>query len=369
MNKKTEMTIMLSTMDDYPLHQITDVMAHTDTSDRNFYDRYYFNLMNGTEDIFVVFGLGQYPNLGTQDGFVLVRHGNKHHVLRASRELGDRADISVGPMRIEILEGLKKLRIIVEDNEHGIHLDVVWNGIHKPFLEPRHYIRKKGRVLFDTLRFAQMGTWEGQLTVGDKTWNITPEQWFGSRDRSWGVRPIGEPEPQGIQTGSTSMEGMWNYFPVLFDDFVLLYILNENNDGTRTIEESMRVWKDESREMEWLGKPEHHHVFEQAAPYKAHIKEGVIRFPDAPGGVLELRGTPLLQTYLTAGTGYGLEADWRHGMYQGPLKVQGFTWDAVSDADKMWGLIETPARFTLGDKIGYGMMEFAFFSAFDKYTA
>ena len=97
------------------------------------------------------------------------------------------------------------------------------------------------------------------------------------------------------------------------------------------------------------------------------IREGVLRFPDAPGGPLEVRGTPLLQTYLTAGTGYGLEADWRHGMFQGDLVVQGLHWDAVKDDDKMFGLIETPARFQLGDQVGYGMMEFGFWSQFDKY--
>ncbi len=359
---------MLSMMDDYPLHQTADVIRFTQNSDRNFYDRYYFNLFNPQEQLFVVFGLGQYPNLGTQDAFLLVRHGDKHHVLRASRELGDRADISVGPMRIEVLEGLQRLRVVVDDNEWGITLDAVFNGEHQPFLEPRHFIRRKGRVLFDTMRFAQLGRWQGRLKVKDQSFDIAPEQWVGSRDRSWGVRPVGEPEPQGIHTGTPSMEGMWNYFPVLFDDFVLLYIVNETDNGQRTIEEAMRIWKDPAREPEWLGSPQHAHVFEHAQPFKCHIKEGVVRFPEAPGGALELRGQPLLQTYLTAGTGYGLEPDWRHGMYQGALKVQGFTWDAVTDDDKMWGLVETPARFTLNGQVGYGMMEFGFFSHHQRYT-
>ena len=92
-----------------------------------------------------------------------------------------------------------------------------------------------------------------------------------------------------------------------------------------------------------------------------------------PIGALELRGTPLpLQTYLTVGTGYGLDPDWRHGMYQGPLKVEYRTWSYKTDADKMWGLIETPTQFTLqgpdGMKKGFGMMEFAFFSHLKKYT-
>ena len=360
---------MLSKMDDYPLHQITDVMRFVGTSDRNFYDRYYFNLHDCSGDIFVVFGLGQYPTLGVQDAFVLVRTPDTHQVIRGSRPLGDRSDISVGPMRVEVIEGLQKLRVILEPNEYNIEMDVTWEGQHAPFLEPRHYIRKHGRVLFDTMRFAQLGRWTGSLKIGNKQISVTPDKWMGSRDRSWGIRPVGEAEPAGIHTGTPSMEGMWNYFPAEFKDYCIQYIINENSDGSRSLEEAMKIWKDPNREPEWLGRPEHDHVWDEAAPYKAHIREGVVRFPDAPGGPLELRGTPLLQTYLTVGTGYGLEPDWRHGMYQGnDLVIQGVTHKLPDDNDKMWGLLETPARFTMGDDIGQGMMEFAFFSTHEKYT-
>lgn len=357
---------MLSSMDDYPLHQISDVMRHVANSDRNFYDRYYFNLHHVSDDLFVVFGLGQYPNLAVQDAFLLLRHGNTHQVIRSSRRLGDRADISVGPLKVEVLEGLHKLRVVCEPNEWGIEMDVTWTGEHFPFLEPRHYIRRHGRTLFDTMRFAQLGRWQGRLTAGDKTWHITPDEWIGSRDRSWGIRPVGEPEPQGVHTGTPSMEGMWNYFPVLFDDFALLYIVNETNSGERTIEEAMRVWKDPAREPEWLGSPVHEHRFANAMPFKATLEEGVVHFPDAPGGALTLRGTPKLQTYVTTGTGYGLEADWRHGMWQGELATQGITLDTTKD-DQFWGLVESPAVFDLNGQKGAGMIEFGFWSQYDKY--
>src|SRR6185503_11260642 len=35
---------VLSSMDDYPIHQTAAPIAHVASSDRNFYDRYYFNL-------------------------------------------------------------------------------------------------------------------------------------------------------------------------------------------------------------------------------------------------------------------------------------------------------------------------------------
>lgn len=363
---------MLSKMDDYPLHQIADVMRFTQNSDRNFYDRYYFNLINPEEELFIVFGLGQYPNLGTQDAFLLVRHKDKHHVLRASRELGDRSDISVGPLRVEVIEGLKTLRIVVEDNDSGITLDATFEGCHKPHLEPRHFIRKHGRVLFDTMRYAQLGRWSGEVDIKGSKYTLSEDKWLGNRDRSWGVRPVGEEEPKGIHAGTPSMEGMWNYFPVLFADFTLLYILNETDNGQRTTEEAMRIWHDPSKEPEWLGSPEHNHEFAEAMPFKCCINKAKVTFPEAQEGPLVLTGTPLLQTYLTAGTGYGLEPDWRHGMYQGDIKIQHLTMDMTEDQDKMWGVVETPATFTLkGESVEYqgiGMLEFAFFSGHKKYT-
>ena len=74
---------VLSPLDDYPVHQISEPMRHVGTSDRNFYDRYYFNIhgtgdVHGTdEELFCVIGVGQYPNLGVADAFVSVKLGRR----------------------------------------------------------------------------------------------------------------------------------------------------------------------------------------------------------------------------------------------------------------------------------------------------
>ncbi|HUJ67429.1 MAG TPA: hypothetical protein VLX59_17915 [Acidimicrobiales bacterium] len=95
--------------DDFPVHQASEWIAHPATSDRNFYDRYYFNAFDTTGEWMAVMGLGQYPNLGVTDAFATVRIGDRQHVVRASRPLGDRSDIRVGPLRVEVLEPLRRL--------------------------------------------------------------------------------------------------------------------------------------------------------------------------------------------------------------------------------------------------------------------
>jgi len=357
---------MLSSMDDYPLHQLAEVIRYVGTSDRNFYDRYYFNLHASDDTLFMVMGMGQYPNLAVQDAFACVTRTGNHHVVRASRMLGDRMDTTVGPFRVEVIEGLKRVRFILEPTEHSLACDLTWQGAIPAFLEPRQYIRKYGRVLFDTMRFAQTGYWTGTLQVGAETFQVTPDRWWGTRDRSWGVRPVGEQEHPGIRQGEGQLTGMWNYSPMQFPHYSVVYILNETNTGERPIEEAVRVWNDPDRQPEWLGRPAYEHTL---TPGTRMITSSVLHFPHAPGGGMSVKATPLLTAYIAVGTGYGMEQDWRHGMYQGELVVQG----SVKPVDEIagfgqYGVVDHVARFDVSDgTVGYGLHEHGFWGAFDKY--
>ena len=113
----------------------------------------------------------------------------------------------VGPFRIEVLEPLRRLRFVLEPSEHALSFDLHWQGAMPAWQEPRHFIRRNGRVLFDTSRFAQTGCWSGTLDVAGERFAVTPDRWWGTRDRSWGVRPVGEPEPAGIHAGTPPCRG------------------------------------------------------------------------------------------------------------------------------------------------------------------
>ena len=100
------------------------------------------------------------------DAFIDVRRGGSQHVVRASAPLTDRGDLSVGPFRVEVLEPLRRLRVVVEPTEHSVAMDVTWEGHIPAMAEPRQYMRSKGKVVFDTQRLAQTGRWSGALSVG-----------------------------------------------------------------------------------------------------------------------------------------------------------------------------------------------------------
>src|ERR1700691_2409544 len=82
--------VTLTSWDDFPVHQAPEFIAHVGTSDRNFYDRYYFHMHAQSDAWFAIFGFGKYPNLGVVDAFIDVRRGDEQHVVRASKPLTDR---------------------------------------------------------------------------------------------------------------------------------------------------------------------------------------------------------------------------------------------------------------------------------------
>ncbi|MBW2275278.1 MAG: hypothetical protein JRG96_18585 [Deltaproteobacteria bacterium] len=358
---------MISAWDDFPVHQTSQPVRFVGTSDRNFYDRYYFNLHASSDELFMIMGMGQYPNLAVQDAFACVRRGEKQYVVRASKELGDRMDLGVGPFGIEVVKPLEELRFVLEENEHGIAGDLHWRGSIPAVEEQNQFLRRHGRVFFDTSRLAQTGTWEGWLRVGDERFEVTPDRWWGTRDRSWGVRPHGEPEPEGIHAGGPgSLNGMWNYFPMQFADHSILYIRNEENDGTLALHESRRIWRDSERPIEELGPVEYEHHLE---PGTRMMTGSLLRFPEAPGGPLEVKCEPLTHTFIGIGTGYThIEPDWRHGMYQGPLVVQGREYE-VADIATLGQLIlvDHCARYSYQGNVGYGLYEHGFIGPFEKY--
>lgn len=355
-------------LDEFPIHQAPLSMAHVVSSDRNAYDRYYFNAHGRRGDPFALFGLGVYPNLGVMDGFATVRVGDHQVTVRASDVLDghDRLHPEAGPFRLEVIEPLERLRFTCDGDEHGVGFDLTWQASFPAVDEVPHLWRQGRRVTLDAQRFAQLGSWEGELRVQGTSFAVTPDLWLGSRDRSWGIRPVGEADPAG-RNADEPIEGFWwLYAPLRFDDFAIVVIVQEDPDGHRVLNDAQRIWPaSDGRRPEQLGWPR----------VEVHYRSGTREPTGATIHLTEPDGTPLVLEVetkgfvaLNAGTGYGGDPGWAHGAWKGRGWVEGVDTDLTDPSVAAmipFGLLDHVARATIDGHEGWGLFEHGTFGRHD----
>jgi hypothetical protein len=346
---------MVVPLDEFPIHQLPLSLAHVGTGDRNFYDRCWFSGHDRTGDVCLITGLGTYPNLGVTDAFAVVRRGDRQWSVKVSDALGDdRLHPAVGPYRIEVEEPLERLRLVCDADEHGIGFDLTWNGSFPAVDEARHVSFAGRRRTIDAQRFAQLGSWDGELRVDGVVLAVDPARWVGSRDRSWGLRPVGEPEPAG-RAAAEPFEGFWwVYSQLRFDEFAVVLAAQEDADGTRNHNDAVRVFAD--GRVEQLGWPEVDIDYRTGTRHPEHatIHLGGRRAP------LTITVDPLTSVALHVGGGYGSDPDGRHGEWHGPNWAQGRTYDLrdpAVEARVPFGVVDHACRATCDGAEGWGIFE------------
>jgi hypothetical protein len=300
---------MLTKADDYPVHQLPEPIATAGT-DRNFYDRYFFNGYAPDGDVFFACALGVYPHLNVMDAaFSTVVDGVQRN-LRASRILNmERMDTKVGPIAVEVIEPLKKLRVRIAPNEHGIAADLVFTARAKPVEEPRFTYRIGPSTFMDYTRLTQNGSYEGFMSIKGKRIAVA-STWLGTRDRSWGIRPVGMANPQSVAPPRLP-QFYWIWAPLNFEDRFMLF--HDNADGHG------RAWNSASVIGE-TGERDAVHMDGCSAKlaFKSgtrHAKGAVVETTDPDGNAWRATITPKYNFYMS-GIGY-THPEWGHGHYKG----------------------------------------------------
>ena len=305
---------MLSKGDDYPLHQTPEPIAFSGT-DRNFYDRYFFNGYNPDGSGFFALALGIYPHLDVADAHFCVIRNGRQHCLHASRELGmERMNLTVGPITLQVVEPLKRLRLIVAEHE-GIAADITFAGRAFPIEEPRFTRRIGPRAFMDYTRLTQNGRYDGWIEVDGRREAIQ-RACTGTRDRSWGVRPIGAPDAQP-HTGARPNGFFWQWTPLNFVRHSLFFHVNADAEGPPWNVRAAVV-PDGAAANSW---------FETAAArMEAPLRQGT-RWPergeltiDTAEGPLSVTLDPLVR-FQMRGLGY-TSPKWGHGLHHGALEVE-----------------------------------------------
>ena len=351
-------TIMPSPLDEYPVHQTPLPMDRVATSDRNFYDRCYLNLYDQSGDVFMVTGLGVYPNLGVIDAYAAARTGDEIHSVRFSDALGDRSlDQQVGGYRIDVAEPLRQLDLHCQSPDGSLDFDLHWTAAFPAVQEEPHLLLAGRRPILDASRFCQLGRWSGQLKAGDREFTVTPEEFGGARDRSWGIRPSGEPDPPGRSADETPQGFWWLYAPLQFSSCAVIIIMQENPDGYRTVNDARRVFRD--GRVEQLGWPRAEFSYRSGT---RHPESARLQLTDPAGKPLTLEIETVTAVPLHVGAGYSGDPDWSHGRWMGKgwsaTTVYDLTDPAVAGRIP-WGVTDHLARARLDGEDGWGLFEHA----------
>lgn len=354
---------MLNPFDDYPIHQTPEPIAHPATSDPNFYDRTWFNGYDQAADRYLGFGMAVYPHRHILDcHFSVIEAGGRQHCFYGSRRSPqDRSDMSVGPCRMEIIEPLRRVRIIIDDNPSGVAADLTFSARSSAIQETRQVLQSGARRAMDSSRFAQFGRWSGTVSHPDGEFTLDASTWLGTKDRSWGVRPVGERVQTGAPVIPKGVFFLWA--PLNWGDHVTHAIFFDAPDGRPIVREALTapLFESESAipaELADVATPLataiHRVEYQPGTRWASRAELDLI---DASGAVRTVEMTPRLR-FQFKGLGYQ-HPEWAQGMWKGELEIGGESFDpATLDPMALENIhVQQVVAVSDGERTGIGALE------------
>jgi hypothetical protein len=354
---------VLTPFDDYPIHQTAEPLTNAGGGHPNQYDRYFFN--GYTESLYFALAFGLYPNRGIMDAaFAVVHDGVQRSVFASGRIPLDRTRTSIGPISLEIVEPLRLNRIRVDAAEHGLTADLLARA-RTPVCEEARVTRyQETTLLMDRTRATQMLTWSGELTVGGTPVPL-PAPVYGTKDRSWGMRGLGDPIPAAPPRTRQHNGSLFLWAPINFADRCLHYVVHEDENG--------RAWSQTALELPVIGADDPVWGPDIAIGQLDSVRH---RLRWAPGTRRSAGGTlvlgpddavelePLL-SFRMKGIGYQHPV-WGHGRWHDELAVTGET-HTVAELDTLTPdciHVQQVVRATRGVDAGLGVLEQAVYGPY-----
>jgi hypothetical protein len=354
---------MLNKLDDYPVHQTPEPLAHAATSDRNVYDRTWFNGYAPDGSYYFGIGMAIYPHRGILDcAFSVVQPGLRQHCFYGSRRAPrERTEMDVGPMRIEIEAPMKRTRVVLDDNKSGISCDLVFSARSASIQEARQTLWSGTRRVMDATRFDQFGRWSGVVRHPEGEIRVDERVCLGTKDRSWGVRGVGEPESGGAPTMPGGIFFLWA--PLFWDDHISHAIFFDGMKGEALVREGI-VAPLYATEADVPGVEDGRDERMATARHRIKYHRGTRL---AESAEIDLVGhdektrtislEPILK-FQMKGLGYG-HPEWGQGMWKGDLAIGSESFDPrqLDMLDRSNIHVQQVVRASDGTRTGVGVLE------------
>ncbi len=353
---------MITSFDDYCIHQTTAPVARPAHSDRNFYDRYWMNGIDPEGGYIFEAGLGLYPNRHVMGAHFSIANGSHQYAFHGSRRAPrERGETVVGPLAIEILEPMRKLRLLLAPNDTGIECDLVFTAASVPHEEPESVMYDDGHLILHSSRFTQLGYWQGFFSVDGQ--RVAVNRAVGTRDKSWGVRPVGE--PQGGAPGLLNKEPgvYWCWNPINFGDVCTQMGTFEDRDGQPTqVSADLLPLYDDPAEIPGGDDPGHIPMVEvshriQWQPGTRRPRSAELLLADRQGQRYDIEMNVGLR-FQVLGLGYN-HPTWGHAVWQGELEIAREDWvlDELDPLGFEFLHVHHVVHARMGERRGIGTLE------------
>jgi hypothetical protein len=361
-------------------HQIVNTHAAVGTADRAWTEKAWFTLMRKDGRMQVNFGLGKYANRNIMDGFAGIQHGTQQRTIRASRVLAPHniEDLSVGPLGYEVLEPFKAIRLTLAQNSaQPIRFELTFHATMLAYFENRDIVVHGGRTASNVIRYHQPGTLSGWVEIDNQRHEVKPDEWFGFRDRSWGIREHVGLDPADLVPGSigatsSNKSGSAYHFNWLVSKidrsdgtcYGLAYYFRDFGGGGPPDFLSGYINESDGRQIPIL------HLYPEIdyrQSDRAAMRGRVTALLAGKGKhmverVFEIQAiNPEMGFRLLPGM-YGAWKGQIHGSYKGENFLDGECVDDVNNPEKLaesyrWQIRDRPVRICEGENAGYGDME------------
>lgn len=349
-------------------HQIVDTFGTVREADRSWTEKIWASLTRKDGSLQVDFGLGKYHNRGIIDGFGGISRGHEQWTVRGSRELRTKPEATaVGPVVYEVVEPLKVVRLRLDKNDVlEVSFDLTFTAALPPYFEDRNAFRDAiGRIASDVIRYHQVGDVSGWVSIGGERHELVPEDWFGVRDHSWGLRGdvIGAPPTDtipGTSVGVSEGRGFMHWTPWILTRpdgtrYEIQQLIMESS-GMRFIDTAYLNFADGRQQRIRNVHPEISYD-----PSTRFLIGGKVHLQLDSGErrVVEVEAVGDSGFFLRT-SGYGSWKGHRHGSWQGKLHVDG---EYIADCREpqilrnLGQLRDRPVRVRDGDAEGYGIFE------------
>ncbi len=369
----------LTGADEFFNHQIVNTFAAVASPERAWTEKAWFTLMRKDGSLQASFGLGKYANRNVVDGFAGVQIGTRQMTVRASRLLSSAPEeMGVGPLGYAVDKPLEAIRLTLAENSAApLRFELTFHATMPGFFENRDVVIHDGRAASDVIRFHQPGTVSGWIEIEGERHEVNPDDWYGFRDRSWGVREHVGLDPADLAPGSHGASGTnkagsafhFNWLVSKIDrtdgsSYDLAYYFRDFGGEGPPAFFSGYINESDGRQIPIL------HLYPEI-DYRASDR-GVMRgtvtaIIAGKGKLVEERVFEI--EVINPEMGFrllpGMYGEWKgqvHGSYKGEAFLDGETIEDVNNPEKLaetyrWQIRDRPVRVTEGENSGYGDME------------